>query len=229
MLVDESGSIIAGHGRVPAAKKLGFLDVPVMVASGWTEAQRRAYVLADNRLALDAGCNEDLLRSELVKLGELGVDLPWTGFSEAVLGKLLPRVEEGDADHITPVPVEPVTRAGDLWILGDHRVLFSDSTDSDTVAHLLSGETPHLMVTDLSTAWSMAPSGASGQGCLPRSALAGSRTIIGQIGERLGPCSQMKSPMSGMLASTPPLWPRASLPQGSPCAHRSSKPGHVWS
>jgi ParB-like chromosome segregation protein Spo0J len=69
VLVDESGSIIAGHGRVLAARKVGIVDVPVMVASSWTEAQRRAYVLADNRLALDAGWDEDLLRSELVELG----------------------------------------------------------------------------------------------------------------------------------------------------------------
>jgi hypothetical protein len=148
VLVDESGSIIAGHGRVLAARKLGIVDVPMMVASGWTEAQRRAYVLADNRLALDAGWDEDLLRSELVELGELGFDLPLTGFSDAELGKLLPRLEEGDADHIPAVPVEPVTRTDDLWILGDHRIICGDSTDPDTVAQLLGGEKPHLMVTD---------------------------------------------------------------------------------
>jgi ParB-like chromosome segregation protein Spo0J len=73
VLVDETGSIIAGHGRVLAAKKLGIAEVPVMIVAGWTEAQRRAYVLADNRLALDAGWDEDLLRSELVELGELGL------------------------------------------------------------------------------------------------------------------------------------------------------------
>jgi DNA modification methylase len=148
VLVDVTGSIIAGHGRVLAAKNLGIVDVPVMVASGWTEAQRRAYVLADNRLALDAGWDEDLLRSELVELGELGFDLPLTGFSDAELGKLLPRAEQGYADHIPPVPAEPVTRIGDLWILGDHRIICGDSTDPDTVAQLLGGEKPHLMVTD---------------------------------------------------------------------------------
>ncbi|WP_342748565.1 hypothetical protein [Devosia submarina] len=78
-----------------AAKKLGLTEIPVMVASGWTEAQRRAYVLADNRLALDASWDEDLLRSELADLGELGFDLPLTGFSDAELGKLIPRVEGG--------------------------------------------------------------------------------------------------------------------------------------
>jgi DNA modification methylase len=148
VLVDEIGSIIAGHGRVLAARKLGIADVPVMVASGWTEAQRRAYVLADNRLALDAGWDEDLFRSELVNLGELGFDLPLTGFSDAELGKLLPRTEQGDADHIPPVPVEPITRPGDLWVLGDHRIICGDSTDPNTVAQLLDGAKPHLMATD---------------------------------------------------------------------------------
>ncbi|WP_127752684.1 site-specific DNA-methyltransferase [Devosia sp. 1566] len=148
VLVDESGSIIAGHGRVLAAKKLGIVDVPVMVASGWTEAQRRAYVLADNRLALDAGWDEDLLRSEMADLGELGFDLPLTGFSEAELGKLLPEVVEGDADHIPAVPEQPASRPGDLWILGDHRIICGDSTDPETVARLLNGANPHLMVTD---------------------------------------------------------------------------------
>jgi ParB-like chromosome segregation protein Spo0J len=95
VLVDERGGIIAVHGRVLAAKKLGFLDVPVMAASGWTEAQRRAYVLADKPLALDAGWDEDLLRSELVGLDELGFDLPLTGFSDAEVGRLMPRAEEG--------------------------------------------------------------------------------------------------------------------------------------
>jgi DNA modification methylase len=148
VLVDESGGIIAGHGRVLAAKKLGIADVPVMVASGWTQAQRRAYVLADNRLALDAGWDEDLLRSELVELGELGFDLPLSGFSDAELGKLMPRAEQGDANYIPPVPAEPVTCPGDLWILGDHRIICGDSTDPDTVHQLLAGEKPHLMVTD---------------------------------------------------------------------------------
>ena len=148
VLVDEAGSIIAGHGRILAAKKLGIVEVPVMVAAGWTEAQRRAYVLADNRLALDAGWDEDLLRSELVELGELGFDLPLTGFSDGELGKLMPRLAEGDADTVPPVPAEPVSRPGDLWVLGDHRIICGDSTDPSVVAALLVNAKPHLMVTD---------------------------------------------------------------------------------
>jgi DNA modification methylase len=148
VLVDETGGIIAGHGRVLAARKLGIKEVPVMVASCWTEAQRRAYVLADNRLALDASWDEDLLRSELADLGDLGFDLPLTGFSEAELGKLMPDAVDGDADHIPPVPEQPVSRPGDLWILGEHRIVCGDSTDPDIVARLLAGAKPHLMVTD---------------------------------------------------------------------------------
>ncbi len=148
VLVDEAGSIIAGHGRVLAAKKLGLAEVPVMVAAGWTEAQRRAYVLADNRLALDAGWNEDLLRTELADLGDLGFDLPLTGFSAAELGKLLPSVAECDANHIPAVPAVPVTQPGDLWVLGGHRIICGDSTDPQTVALILDGAQPHLMVTD---------------------------------------------------------------------------------
>jgi DNA modification methylase len=148
VLVDESGGIIAGHGRVLAARKLGISDVPVMVASGWTEAQRRAYVLADNRLALDAGWDEDLLRSELADLGALGFDLPLTGFSEGELGRLMPNGADSDAEHVPPVPDTPVSRAGDLWLLGEHRIICGDSTDPETVSRLLDGATPHLMVTD---------------------------------------------------------------------------------
>jgi len=148
VLVDEQGGIIAGHGRVLAAQKLGISDVPVLVATGWTEAQRRAYVLADNRLALDAGWDEDLLRSELADLGELGFDLPLTGFSDFELGKLLPMVVEGDPEFIPAVPEQPVTRPSDVWIMGDHRIMCGDSTDPLVVAQLLAGAKPHLMVTD---------------------------------------------------------------------------------
>ena len=148
VLVDEAGGIIAGHGRVLAAQKLGIDAVPVMVAANWTEAQRRAYVLADNRLALDAGWDEDLLKTELADLGSMGFDLPLTGFSAAELGKLIPSMAEGDADFVPPVPEVAVSRPGDVWIMGDHRIICGDSTDPKVVTKLLGGSKTHLMVTD---------------------------------------------------------------------------------
>lgn len=148
ILVDESGMIIAGHGRVLAAKKLGVGEVPVMVAEGWTDAQKKAYVLADNQLALTAGWNEELLGAELRDLKEWGFDLSLTGFSnidELMAEKTKPT---GDPDAVPAEPKSPVSQLGDIWVLGRHRVICGDSTDSDAVRSVLDGATPHLMVTD---------------------------------------------------------------------------------
>ncbi len=150
ILVDEDGGIIAGHGRVLAARKLGLADVPVMVATGWTEAQRRAYVLADNKLALNAGWDAALLASELKGLAELGFDTGLTGFSADELAALLVEPSPGltDPDAVPEAPADPVTRPGDVWILGRHRIICGSSTDANTVAAVLAGVVPHLMVTD---------------------------------------------------------------------------------
>ena len=151
ILVDEGGSIIAGHGRVLAAQRLGLAEVPVMVATGWTEAQRRAYVLADNKLALNAGWDTDLLKLELSDLKEVGADLDLIGFSDAELEVLLaPAGTQGltDPDETPEPPVDPVSGPGDVWQLGRHRIICGDSTDADTVAKALNGVSPHLMVTD---------------------------------------------------------------------------------
>lgn len=98
VLIDEAGTIIAGHGRVLAAQRLGLPEVPVMVATGWSEAKRRAYVIADNKLALNAGWDEELLRLELGELKGLGVDLGLTGFGELELEKLLLGADDDDGD-----------------------------------------------------------------------------------------------------------------------------------
>lgn len=150
VLVDESGGIIAGHGRVLAARKLGIDAVPVMVASGWTEAQRRAYVLADNKLALNAGWDEDLLRIELGELAQDGFDLGLTGFGDDELAELMADRTEGltDPDDAPEPPVNPVTRLGDVWLLGKHRIICGDSTKAEDVEKLLGDVQPHLMVTD---------------------------------------------------------------------------------
>ena len=150
VLVDEAGTIIAGHGRVLAARKLRIVDVPVMVAAGWTEVQKRAYTIADNKLTLNGGWDEELLGLELEELEVLGFDLDLIGFSEDERVALTARGTEGltDPDTVPDLPSNPVTRPGDLWLLGSHRLICGDSTCREDAARLLAGVKPHLMVTD---------------------------------------------------------------------------------
>ena len=150
VLVDETGSIIAGHGRVMAARKLGIAEVPVMVASGWSEAQKRAYILADNQLALNAGWDAEMLKVELTDLAGAGFDVGLIGFSEDELAKLTADKTEGltDPDEVPEAPVNAVSVLGDTWVLGKHRIRCGDSTSADDVKALLAGVSPHLMVTD---------------------------------------------------------------------------------
>lgn len=120
ILVDGDGGIIAGHGRVLAARKLGLDDVPCMVARGWSEAQKRAYILADNQLALNAGWDIELLKLEVGDLSLLGFDLGLMGFSEDILAGLLNDGTEGltDPDDVPDLPEEPTTVLGDVYLLG---------------------------------------------------------------------------------------------------------------
>jgi DNA modification methylase len=150
VLVDEEGGIIAGHGRVLAAQKLGISDVPVMVAAGWSEAQRRAYVLADNKLALNATWDDANLEIELGDLKGLGFDLSLSGFSDEELSNLLAGATIGltDPDEAPEPPAIPVTDLGDVWLLGRHRLVCGDCTDPLVVDKALGGVKPHLMVTD---------------------------------------------------------------------------------
>lgn len=150
VLVDESGSIIAGHGRVLAAQKLNISEIPVMVAEGWSDSQKRAYVLADNKLALNAGWDVDLLKLELQDLKDLDFDIPKIGFSEDELNILMADLNEGltDPDEIPEEPENPITVLGDVWILGNHRLVCGDSTVADDVEKALNGVRPNLMVTD---------------------------------------------------------------------------------
>ncbi|MBL6082380.1 site-specific DNA-methyltransferase [Belnapia sp. T18] len=150
VLVDEVGGIIAGHGRVLAARALRLTEVPVMVARGWSDAQKRAYVLADNKLALNAGWDEEQLRVELADLRGMGADLGLIGFSDGELTALLVENTAGltDPDAVPEAPAEPVTRPGDVWLLGRHRLACGDSTTPEAVEAALGGVRPHLMVTD---------------------------------------------------------------------------------
>ena len=150
VLIDETGGIIAGHGRVLAAQKLGLDAVPCIVLAHLTKTQRRAYALADNKIALNSGWDDELLRLEIADLKLDGFDLDLTGFNELELGALLAETTEGetDPDDIPdPLPAS-VTRPGDVGLLGRHRLMCGDSTDADTVAAALNGVAPHLMVTD---------------------------------------------------------------------------------
>lgn len=150
VLVDGDNGIIAGHGRVLAARKLGIADVPVIELAGLSEAQKRAYVIADNKLALNAGWDEELLALEFGDLASLGFDLSLTGFGEDEIGILLNRGNEGltDPDDVPEVPAQAVSRLGDVWLLGKHRLVCGDSTNAEDVAKALNGVKPHLLVTD---------------------------------------------------------------------------------
>jgi DNA modification methylase len=150
VLVGEDGTIIAGHGRVLGARKLGIAEVPVMVANGWSKAQIKAYALADNKLALNAGWDEALLALEIADLQEVGYDLDLVGFTDAEIATLGANITEGltDPDEAPELPATPVSVAGDLWVLGQHRLLCGDSTVATDVARVLGIVKPHLMVTD---------------------------------------------------------------------------------
>ena len=148
VLIDSSSGIIAGHGRYQAARKLGLASVPVIVLDHLTDAQRRAYIIADNKLALNAGWDEALLAAELGDL-EADFDLSLLGFDEAELEGLLARKDDdGRADECPDVPETAVTQRGDLWVLGRHRVLCGDATDADDVARLMDGHKADMVFTD---------------------------------------------------------------------------------
>lgn len=149
VLVDEAGGIIAGHGRVLAARQLGFTEVPVMVAEGWSEAQKRAYVITDNQLPLNAGWDLELLGSEVKGLQEWGFDTTLLGFPN--LDALLAAQGAAgltDPDSAPEAPENPVATRGQLWALGRHRLLCGDATCAEDVQRVLGGVDPHLMVTD---------------------------------------------------------------------------------
>jgi DNA modification methylase len=150
VLVDEDGGIIAGHGRVLAAQKLNLKSVPAIVASGWTKAQKQAFVIWDNKSALNAGWDNDMLRIELQDLMDSGFNVELAGFEEEELAAILADKNAGltDPDDVPETPVNPVSKLGDVWVLGRHRITCGDCTDPTVVARVLNGVRPHLMVTD---------------------------------------------------------------------------------
>ena len=151
ILTDGANGIIAGHGRLLAAMKLGMEEVPVIELEYLTKAQRQAYIIADNKLALNAGWNEELLAIEMKDLQDLGFDLGLTGFDDIEISKLFSvdaKAGLTDPDDVPDVPDEPITKPGDLWMLGDHRLYCGDSTSQTDVKTLMGGARADLLLTD---------------------------------------------------------------------------------
>jgi DNA modification methylase len=151
ILVGDQDDVVAGHGRLVAARQLGLSDVPVILLQGLTELQRRQLVLADNRIALNAGWDLEMLHLELKDLSVLGADLSLVGFTKQELAAALaPAVSTGltDENEAPALAKMAVTAMGDIWCMGPHRLACGDSTDGDTVKALFNGLSPHLMVTD---------------------------------------------------------------------------------
>lgn len=153
IIVDGDNGIIAGHGRVMAANKLGIKELPCVDASHLSEAQKKAYVIADNKIALNSDWDNELLRVELEGLQELDFDLSLTGFNEDELGdllnvELLPEYEEDADGEVIEPPAEPKTKEGDVWILGKHRLMSGDSTSIDAVEKLCNNQLVDMWLTD---------------------------------------------------------------------------------
>ena len=151
ILAGSDGVIVAGHGRLAAAQKLGLATVPVVVLDHLTPTQRRAYIIADNRTAELAGWDNELLAIEFAELADAGFDNLLTGFTQDEIDALTPeQIPEGltDEDAVPEVQAEPVSKLGDVWLLGKHRVMCGDSTSIDAVETLLQGQKADLLFTD---------------------------------------------------------------------------------
>mgnify|MGYP003119375601 CR=1 FL=1 len=150
VLVDKEKGIIAGHGRVLAARKLGMDKVPTVELSHLTETQRKAYIIADNKLALNADWDFELLGLEMGGLGQEGFDLSLIGFNEDELANIFVETTEGltDPDEVPEVPDDPITKTGDVWVLGKHRLMCGDSTSIDAVDKLMDGQKADMVFTD---------------------------------------------------------------------------------
>lgn len=152
VLVGSDNIIIAGHGRVMAAKKLGLQTVPTIKLDHLTENQRRALVIADNKIAENAGWDEELLRLELQNLADEDFDLDLLGFDDVELDDLLASLDDDEAaaldENIPEVQENPVSRTGDIWIMGEHRLLCGDSTSEADMKKLMAGELADMVFTD---------------------------------------------------------------------------------
>ena len=153
VLIDNDNGIIAGHGRVLAGRKLKLKEIPCLRLGHLTDAQKKAYVIADNKLALNSGWDAEMLKLELVELKDDGFNIDLIGFDGDELAEIFAEeseINEGltDEDEVPEVPEEPVTKLGDVWILGNHRLMCGDSTCIDAVEKLMDGVKPDLIHTD---------------------------------------------------------------------------------
>lgn len=151
VIIDKDYSVIAGHGRIMAAKEEGLPEVPCVFADHLTDTQKKAYILADNRMAMDAGWDEELLRVEIEALQGADFDLALTGFEDTEIAELFALAddsEEDDFDVEAELEKPTVTKAGDIWIIGKHKVICGDSTEKETYEKLLDGDKVNLVLTD---------------------------------------------------------------------------------
>lgn len=151
VIIDRNYNVIAGHGRIEAAKAEGISEVPCVFADYLTPSQKKAYILADNRMAMDAGWDEELLKVEIEALQAESFDVGLTGFDESEIVDLFEtdsEVKDDDFDVAAELERPPVTKSGDLWLLGNHRLLCGDSTKEETYTLLMDGKKANLVVTD---------------------------------------------------------------------------------
>ena len=151
VIIDRGFNVIAGHGRIEAAKAEGIPEVPCVFADYLTDAQKKAYILADNRMAMDAGWDEELLRVEIEALQAESFDVGLTGFDESEIADLFEtdsEVKDDGFDVDAELEKPPVTKSGDLWLLGNHRLICGDSTREETYTFLMDGKKANLVVTD---------------------------------------------------------------------------------
>ena len=151
VIVDRDFNVIAGHGRILAAKEEGITEVPCVFADHLSEAQKKAYIIADNRMAMDAGWDEELLRVEIESLEAADFDPLLTGFDEAELSKLFDEgneTKDDDFDVESELENPPLTKPGDIWLLGRHRLICGDSTNPTIIDTLMNGKKANLIITD---------------------------------------------------------------------------------
>ena len=152
IIIDRDFNVIAGHGRLMAAKEEGIIEVPCVFADFLTEAQKKAYILADNRMAMDAGWDEELLKIEMEELQNLGYDLGYTGFDEKELADLFgiddKEVKDDEFDLTAALEKASFVERGDVWFVGKHKLMCGDATSSEDVAKLMEDKKANLILTD---------------------------------------------------------------------------------